>query len=153
MTIISKIQMFEQPEQHVLSTRATIHFRDFPETAGAAYGKIMEYAAQCGLLFSNGPYVCYHNADLEKLDVEMGFPVARPVSGNGEIVGYTIPAQKAVSGIFQGPYHETDPLMLEIVRWIVENGYEQAGAIFNYYLNDAGRPASELLTQITIPVK
>lgn len=153
MAIISKINLLEQPEQHVLSIRTTIHFNDYPNTAKQAYGAIMEYAARNGLMLSGGPFVCYHNADLENLDVEMGFPVAKPVLGNGDITGYTIPAQKAVSGIFLGAYTDTDPLMMEIIKWIAEHGYEQQGQIFNYYLNDENRPAAELLTQIVVPIK
>jgi len=153
MAIISKINLLEQPEQHVLSIRTTIHFNDYPNTAKQAYGVIMEYAACNGLLLSGGPFVCYHNADLENLDVEMGFPVAKPVLGNDYITGYTIPVQKAVSGIFLGAYEDTDPLMFEIIQWIIEHGYEQQGKIFNYYLNDDSRNASELLTQIVVPIK
>jgi effector-binding domain-containing protein len=152
MAIISKIGLIEQAEQHVLSIRTRIHFNDYPNTAKDAYEKIMEYAERHGFLFSSGPYVCYHNADLEDLDVEMGFPVAKPVSGNGEIAGYTIPVQKAVSGIFLGAYGDTDPLMMEIMQWISEHGYQQHGEIYNYYLNDDNRSAGELLTQIVVPV-
>lgn len=99
------------------------------------------------------PNVCYHNADLENLDVEMGFPVAKPVSGNVGIAGYTISVQKAVSGIFLGAYEYTDPLMFEIMQWIKEHGYEQQGKVYNYYLNDDDRNANELLTQIVVPIK
>lgn len=87
MAIISKISLFEQPEQHVLSILTTIHFNDYPNTAKQAYGVIMEYAAYNGLLLSGGPFACYHNADLENLDVEVGFPVAKPVLGNDYIMG------------------------------------------------------------------
>lgn len=153
MPIISKISLFEQPEQHVLSIRTTIHFNDYPNTAKEAYKKIMKYAELNGLLLSGGPFVCYHNADLENLDVEMGFPVAKPVLGNNEIAGYTIPVQKAVSGIYLGAYEETDPLMIEIIKWINEHDYEQQGKIYNYYLNDEDRNANELLTQIVVPIK
>lgn len=153
MAIISKISLFEQPEQHVLSIRTTINFNDYQNTAEHVYKKIMEYTAFNGLLLSGGPFVCYHNADLENLDVEMGFPVARSVSGNDDIAGYTIPVQKAVSGIFLGAYEDTDPLMIEIMQWIIEHGYEQQGKIYNYYLNDDNRNASELLTQIVVPIK
>jgi effector-binding domain-containing protein len=153
MTAISKIQLFEYPEQHVLSIRKTINFSDYPAIARRSYEEIMMYAAQQGLLFSNGPYVCYHNADLEKLDVELGFPIARPVSGDGEILGHTIPAQKVVSSIFLGAYEDTDPLLLEIMQWIAKHGLEQKGTIFNYYLNEGDRPTNELLTQIVVPVK
>jgi effector-binding domain-containing protein len=153
VAIISKITLLEQPEQHVLSIRSIIHFDDYPRVAGKAYGKIMDYAIRKGLLLSSGPFVCYHNADLEHLDVEMGFPVAKPLTGDGDIVGYTIPVQKVVSGIFLGAYTDTDPLMMEIIQWIAEHGYEQQGGIYNYYLNDEDRPVGELLTQIVVPVK
>lgn len=152
MAIISRIDLFEQPEQQVLSIRTTIPFTAYPEVAGQAYGKLMAYAAQNGLLFSGGPFVCYHNADLEALDVEMGFPVARPVAGNGEIAGHTIPTRKVASGLFLGAYEESDPLMMEIMQWIAAHGYEPQGEIYNYYLNDESRPAGELLTQIVVPI-
>ena len=153
MPILSKINLVEQPEQHVLSIRETIHFNDFSVIAKQSFGEIMAYAAFSHLLLSDGPFVCYHNADLENLDVEMGFPVARSVSGNDPIVGHTIPAQKAVSGIFLGPYTDTDPLMMEIMNWIIEQGYEQKGQILNYYINNDDRPPDELLTKIVVPIK
>lgn len=153
MAIISKINLFGQPEQYVLSIRTNINFNDYPNTAEESYKQIMKYVELNGLLLSGGPFVCYHNADLENLDVEIGFPVAKPVLGNNEIVGYTIPVQKVVSGISLGPYEEDDPLMIEIINWIKEHGYEQQGKIYNYYLNDEVRNANELLTQIVVPIK
>ncbi|WP_283410763.1 GyrI-like domain-containing protein [Anoxynatronum buryatiense] len=152
MAIISKINLFEQPEQHVLSIRTTIHFDDYPSTAGQAYGKIMAYADRNGLLFSGGPFVCFHNVDLANLDVEMGFPVAKPMTGEGDIGGSVIPARKVVTGIFLGAYTDTDPLMMEILQWIAAQGYEQQGGIYHYYLNDENRSESELLTQMVVPI-
>jgi len=152
MAIISKINLFDQPEQHVLSIRTTIHFNDFPDFSGQVYRKIEEYAAQTGLLFSDSPFVCFYNTDLENLDVEIGFPVANSAPGNGKIAGHTFPAQKVVSGIFLGAYQDTDPLMFSILQWVTDHGYKQQGPIFNYYLNDDDRPVGELLTRIAVPI-
>jgi len=121
--------------------------------AEQAFREIMDYADRNDLLLSGGPFVCYHNTDLENLDVEMGFSVAKPSPGNGAIIGYTIPVQKGVSGIFLGAYEDTDPLMIEIMQWIVEHGFEQQGKIYNYYLNDDQRDSGELLTQIIVTIK
>src|SRR5512133_3818880 len=145
MANVSTITIYEQTEQHVLSIRKVINFSDFPDTAKQTYEQIEAYVKQKNLLVSDCPFVCYHNSDLENLDVEMGFPVAKPVSGSGEIAGHTFPIQKVVAGIFLGAFEETDPLMLEIFQWINAHGFEQQGAIFNYYLNDGDRPASEQL--------
>ena len=42
----------------------------------------------------------------------------------------TIPAHKAMSGIFLGAYDESDYLMLEIIRQIGEHGFERQEAIY-----------------------
>ncbi len=153
MATVSNITLIEQAERHVLSVRQTIHFDDFSAVAGVAYQTIGKYAKEGGILFSGCPFVCYHNADLEQLDVELGFPVATPIKGQGAITGYTIPIQKAVSGIFLGPYTKTDPLMMDIFAWIAQTGYEPRGEIYHYYLNDETRPTTELLTQIVVTIK
>ncbi|WP_198135362.1 hypothetical protein [Alkaliphilus metalliredigens] len=53
MSIISKINLLEQPEQYVLSIRTTIHFNDYPNTAKEAYKKIMKIVSlikNCGVI-------------------------------------------------------------------------------------------------------
>ncbi len=154
MTIVTKIQLFNQTEQHVLSIRNRIDFSNYAAITKPAFAKIMAYAEMRNLLFSDGPFVCFHNADLENLDVEMGFPLAKPATGAGEITGYTIPARRMAAGIFLGAYEETDELLIAIMQWLCEHGFEQTGPIYHYFLNDEeGRVKSELLTRIVIPVK
>ncbi len=152
MAAVSNITLIEQREQPVLSVRKTIHFDHFAKTAKEAFEAIAAYARENALLFSGCPFVCYHNADLTDLDVELGFPVAAPQAGNGTVTGRTIPSHKAACGIFLGPYTQTDPLMMEIFSWIGQNGYQPHGDIYHYYLNDENRPESELLTQIAVAV-
>lgn len=153
MAIISNITLIEQAEQHVLSVRQTIRFDDFEKVAEEAYQAIAQYAKDKNILFSGFPFVCYHNADLQHLDVELGFPLARPIKGQDNIIGHTIPVQKAAIGLFLGPYTETDPLMMDVFAWIEQNGYEPRGEIYHYYLNDDARPTDELLTQIAVTIK
>ena len=143
MGTISKINLIEQAEQYVLSIRKIIRFEEFPQIAEQCYAKIGQFALQNDLLFSGCPFVCYHNVDLENLDTEIGFPVARPIQGNGEIVGRSIPAEKVVTGLFQGAFEETDPLMMDILQWINEHGYEAQGRIINYFLNEEDRLADQ----------
>jgi effector-binding domain-containing protein len=153
MPIISEINLFEQPVQHVLAVRTIIKFADYPKIAEQTFKKILEYLALNCVSVSGGPYVCYHNTDLENLDVELGFPVSKPIeTDSSEIFGYTIPIRKVVSGIYLGAYEETDPLMMEIFKWLVEHNYKQQGGIYHYYLNNDKRPKNELLTEIAIPI-
>ena len=152
MPIISKIDLYELGEQHSLSIREVIHFDSFAEIASRAFAQINDYAARQGLLFSGCPFVCYHNTDLSALDVEIGYPLATDIAGENEIQSVTIPPRRAVQGIFQGPYEESDPLMFEIIKWISTHGLTQQGPIYHYYLNNSEQKPSDLLTRIVIPV-
>ncbi len=153
MPIVSAINLLQEPEKHVLSIRTVIPFIEYSETAGKVYAKIIDYAQRNGILFSGAPFVCYHNTDMEHLDVEMGFPIANVERGDADILCHTISAQNTVSGIFLGAYEETDCLMSQIFRWIAEHGYEQQGIVYHHYLNEQNRLTCELLTRIAIPVK
>ncbi len=153
MAKISTIILMEQPEQQVMSIRTTINMKDLADVAGQIYGKIMAHLAKTGELAAGAPFTCYYNDDLNNLDVEMGFPVARSLQGNDEITARTIPAQRVITGLDLGPYRESDPLFFEMMKWLKDNEYEAQGTIYNYYLNDQNRPESELLTKIVIPVK
>ena len=154
MSRISSITLIEQPEQHVLTIRATIDFmNEFSDFCSQSFGGITEYLGRIGELFGDAPFVCFHNMDLEHLDVEVGFPVAKPINGNVDIKANTIPVQKVVSAIDLGPYEKQDPTLEEIFAWIQSNGYEMQGKIYYQYLNDTERPESEYLTKMVIPIK
>jgi len=40
----------------------------------------------------------------------MGFPVAKPLAGKGEIKAGEIPARKQVSCVHKGPYNQMEPV-------------------------------------------
>ena len=106
-----------------------------------------------GELPADAPIVCFHNMDLEKLDVEIGFPVAYSLDGKDDIIVKVIPTQKVVTTIDLGAYEKQDPTLEELFGWIHSNGYEMQGEIYYQYLNDTERPVDQLLTKMIVPVK
>lgn len=154
MARISQITLTHQPGVHTLTIRKTINFmEEFSDFAGYSFDKIAKYLDSVNELPGGAPIVCFHNMDLESLDVEVGFPVASPVSGKDDIAGNSIPAQKVVSAIDLGPYEKQDPTLEELFAWIQSKGYEMKGGIYYQYLNDTGRPENELLTRMVLPVQ
>jgi len=154
MARISSITLKQQPSFCALTIRKTIKFmEEFSAFTGQSFDRIMKYMNSLNILPSDGPIVCFHNMDLENLDVEVGFPVATPVNGKEEITGRTAPSQKVVSAIDLGPYEKQDPTLEELFAWIQNNGYEMQGEIYYQYLNDTERPESELLTKMILPIK
>lgn len=153
MTRISSITLTQQQEQHTLTIRKTINFMTgFSAFALDCFDKTNEYLSSIDSLFGGEPIVCFHNMDLEHLDVEIGFPVANHINGSKEIKANLMPSQRIVSAIDLGPYEQQDPTLEDIFTWIQQNGYEMQGTIYYQYLNDTNRPASEFLTKMILPI-
>ncbi len=154
MARISQIALTQYPGFHWLTIRKTINFmEEFSDFADEAVHKILTHLDSLQELPAGAPMVCFHNMELETLDVEYGFPVAGSVSGKEDITATHVPTQKVVSAIDLGPYEKQDPTLTELFEWIGENGYEMQGEIYYQYLNDIERPESEFLTMMLVPVK
>ncbi len=148
-----KIELIEQQIQPVLSVRTRTKLEDLPDLIGKSYQKIMDYLNELGEEAVGVPFTAYYNLDVQDLDVEMGFPVAKPLPGKGQIISGEIPGGRVVSSMHYGPYQEMEKHYAEITRWISDHGLEATGVAYEYYYNSPEDvPESELLTRIVIPV-
>lgn len=149
-----QFELNEQEEQPVLSIRTRTVVENLPKAIGEAYGKIMRYMGELGEPPAGVPYTAYYNLDMKDLDVEMGFPVARVLPGQGEVNAGAIPAGRYATCMYKGPYKQMEEPYNEIFKWMAENGYEPAGVSYEYYYNSPEEvPESELLTKIAIAIK
>lgn len=149
-----KIELMEQKEQPVLSIRTRTTLEELPDLIGRSYYKIMDYLKELKEEAADAPFTAYYNMDMQDLDVEMGFPVAKSLPGKGEILAGEIPGGKVVSSMHKGPYKEMEQPYTEMAKWISDNGYEPTGVAYEYYYNNPDDvPESELLTRIVMPVK
>lgn len=153
MCRISKITLKQLPETNVLSIRKTIDFfkeySDFMENAGR---EILALIEGKNILPSSGPIVCFHNIELETLDVEIGYEIALPVEPEGDVTEHILPSRIVATTIDRGPYEKQDATLDELIKWIPENGFAADGGIFYHYLNDEEQPENEYLTEMYIPV-
>ena len=154
MARITDITLIKQPKQQVISTRKTINFmKDFSDFTPEVFVEIMAYVETLDSLLGGEPFACFHNMDLENLDVEVGFPIADSINGQDEIKISTIPSEKVVTAIDQGPYESLDPSLNDLFIYIKNNNLEILGPIYYHYLNNTNCPEKEYLTKIIIPVK
>lgn len=149
-----QIQLTEAKEQPVLSIRTKTSVAKLPEEIGRAYGAIAAYLKELGEASAGAPFTAYYNLDMDDLDVEMGFPVSKPLAGKGEIKASVIPAGKQASCVFKGPYLQMTPAYEALTAWVAEQGLEPTGISYEHYLNAPGEvPDEELLTKIVFPIK
>jgi len=127
---------------------------NLPQVIGQAYGEIMQYMAELGEPPSDVPFTAYYNLDMQDLDLEIGFPVAKSLPAKGEIKSNEIPQGKYVSCMYKGAYSQMEEPYNEMFKWIEEKGYEQKGVYYEFYYNSPNEaPESELLTKIVMALK
>jgi effector-binding domain-containing protein len=146
---------FSEPEAQdsiVIRTRSAA--QDLPQVLGKAYDALMTYMSEAGIEASGAPFVGYFNMDMQDLDIEVGFPVAVPALGKGEIKHGTIPAGKQLSCLYKGPYSQIEPAYNAIMDYAAANNYTWTGTCYEFYLNDpVDTPENELLTKIVLFLK
>jgi len=149
-----QFQLTEVKEQPVLSIRTRTSVANLPQEIGRVYGAIAAYLEELGEAPADAPYTAYFNLDMDDLDVEMGFPVSKPLAGKGEIQAGVIPAGKQASYMYKGSYAQMGPAYEALTAWIKEQGLEPSGISYEYYYNAPGEvPDDELLTKIVFPIK
>lgn len=154
MAKISNIMVKQLPEQHMLTVRKTIDFfKEYSEFMGTTINNILSIIEENKTLPSSGPIVCFHNIELEALDVEIGFEIAKPINAQSPIEALVIPSRTVAITIDRGPYEKQDPTLELLMNWIPENGYKAVGGIYYHYLNGVEQPQEEYLTQMYIPVE
>jgi len=121
---------------------------------GEAYGRIAAYLAGSGEIPAGAPFTAYYNMDMQDLDVEIGFPVSKPLAGKDDIRASEIPGGKLAFALHTGPYSECGPAYEALTQFVKEHGFEATGVAYEFYLNDPQEtPQAQLQTQIVFPLK
>jgi effector-binding domain-containing protein len=136
----------------VIRKRASV--QQLPQILGQAWGAIMEVAGRTGAAPAGPPFVAYRNMDMQDLDLEIGFPFATRLGGEGEVQAGELPGGKAAECLYVGPYDKIASAYEAIQKWLDEHGHTPTGIAYEFYLNDpqTTRP-EELQTQVVFPLR
>lgn len=150
-----KIELTERSSERALAVKKRTDMEGLKDVINEGYALILNHLAELGVQASGQPFVAYTGqGSWEKFDTEMGFTVDRDVPCKGDLYMTKTHGGRAVTGTYKGSYEGLEKPYDEIYGYIKENGLEQVGAHYDYYLNDPSvTPENELLTKIVIPVK
>ena len=147
-------QVIDHEPQPVLSARIVTPVSGLPEAAGRTYGAIAAYLAELGEPMVGPAFMAYYNLDMEHLDVEIGFPVVRPVKGRGELQASILPGGKRAIGYHKGPYTTMAETYAGLEKWMREKGLTPVGTAYEHYFNSPGEVSqSELLTRVEFTLR
>lgn len=146
-------QLLDRQSQPTLAIRTRSSVQGLPQVLGQAWGAIMQYAGQMGVQPSGPPFVAYHNMDMQDLDLEIGFPFAQKLRGEGELLPGEIPGGKAAGCLHVGPYDQLGAAYEALQKWLEANCYTPSGVAYEFYLNDPQTtPPDELQTEVVFPL-
>jgi effector-binding domain-containing protein len=126
---------------------------------GAKIGELMQEAMKQQVRFVGGPFGLYLNspqdvknqADLKWL---VGIPIPEAAMVAAPLKKDEFHYAKVARCTHKGPYEAVAPTYAKVMEFIAANGYRPAGPVMEQYLNDPMTvPASELLTEIIVPVE
>jgi effector-binding domain-containing protein len=147
-------ELFEMQPTDTLSIRGITTFDELPNRIGSSYSAIMKYLAEVGEIPAGEPFVIYYNLDLQKFDVEIGFPVNKPLPGKEDIKPSGLPAGPAAKMLYKGLYSKMEPAYKTLTKFVEEKGLQPTGLAIEFYLNSPEEvPEDQLETRIVFPLK
>jgi effector-binding domain-containing protein len=91
---------------------------------------------------------------MEDLDIEVGFPVNRPLTSRGDLIGGVLAAGDYATCLHIGPYDQVGPAYAALTAYVQEQDRIATGAAYEYYLNGPGEvPPEQLQTLVAFPLQ
>ena len=148
MPKFSKPTLEQRPEMHYAAVRLQVPI-PFGKFIQPATDKVTAWLSARGIETTGAPFIRYLTTDMaKKLDIEVGWPVAAPVTGDEQIVTGTIPAGRYAVMMYTGSFRGKGLYKATVyfMGWAQENqvvwktaqidGVEWWAARFEHYLTD-----------------
>ena len=146
------IEVKSRPETNTMCIRTHTPVEKLKDVLGQSFGAIVQHIMSHGGQIIDGAYVAYFNMDMSNLDIEIGFPVAVPITSTGEIQLGKLNAGKFVTCVYTGPYEEMEPVYAALTQYMNEQGLKPTGTAYEFYLNGPETPPAALQTRIEFPI-
>ncbi|MBK8020105.1 MAG: GyrI-like domain-containing protein [Chloroflexi bacterium] len=137
----------------ILSVRFRSPVNNLSAHFGRIYQAIAEYLGAQGVGPAGPPFAIYHNMDMDDMDVEAGFPVTKPVRGQGEIQPGEIPGGAFAICHYTGAYDQIGPAYDTLTRFAGKQGFMPMGDAYEWYLTEPTVAPADLKTDIAFPVR
>ena len=127
-----------------------------------AFPRLFGWIAEKGYIPAGPPMGVYFNAPGQVPDEELLWEVQCPIGGEVAPSGpdeqglgvKRVEGAEVASTMHKGPFDQVGATFGALAGWIMENGYEIAGAGEEIYLSDPEKtPPGELLTELRFPVR
>jgi len=122
--------------QPFLFVRRRVAPADIAKTVGEGFGAVMGYGHSVGAVFAGRPVTRYPEMSPGMMTLEIGFPLAAPVAGNGAVECGTLSGGMVVFAVHEGAYAELGQSYTAMEKWMQTHGVKATGAPWESYITD-----------------
>ncbi|MDN0074341.1 GyrI-like domain-containing protein [Crenobacter sp. SG2303] len=132
----------------------TVARAEIQRVMGPAIAEVLATIAAQGIA-PTGPVFSHHlNMDPDTFDVEVGVPVASPVTRTGRVTPGELPAATVARTVYHGPYEGLGVAWGEFMAWIAAAGHEAAPDLWERYVTgpESGPDPASWCTELNRPL-
>ena len=137
---MTRCEVVQQHEQPTAVVHQTLPVAELPSFFARAFGQVSSAIRAQGVQPVGPPFAMYFGVPQETVEVEAGFPVARPVKRAGAVTAGHLPETRCVHATHIGPYETMAQTYGEMRDWMREQDFEPQAEMWEVYLSD---PRSE----------
>jgi effector-binding domain-containing protein len=137
---MADIQVIHHDEQPTAGIREQVPIGELTTFFGRAFRDTMAYLQSRGVSPVGPPFGKYYGTPADVVDVEAGFPVAAPITAEGNVIPGSLPAGKVVETVHVGSYETMHRSYSDMERYFAAAGLKPSSIMWESYLSD---PATE----------
>ena len=148
--MITGPKLEDRAAQHYVAIRTQVTMQELGTgVIPQLHSEVFTWLKQQDIAPAGAPFIRYLVINMmEKLDIELGWPVASALSGEGRITPGVLPAGRYASLIYTGSYEDLIKANAALLDWGAQNGImwdkreaengDEFGARFESYIKDPG---------------
>ena len=145
----------ELKPQDALAIKEEVANPEIPRRMGEIFGELMAFIQRNRVQAAGPPFALYHSWNDAKTVMEVGFPIASPVKGDGRVQPLVLPGGRVVNGSHVGPYDRLQETYGAMMKWMAEKGVKPAARMWEVYMTDPQKEKdpSKFVTQLFWPIE
>ena len=116
--------------------RAEVPMAELTSVFDRGFREVMQAIEAQGVAPAGPPFGFYPRMPGETVAVVVGFPVAGPVTADGDVEPFELPGGRVVTGTHVGPYDTLSATYEELMAWTQAEGLTLGEGMWEIYTSD-----------------
>ena len=133
---MAEISLTEVEPRPTAVVREVVAVSDLPGFFHRAFSAVAIAVQGQNVSVAGVPFGLFHGVPTDRVDVEAGFPLSRPIEASGPVTPSSLPGGRVVTALHVGPYDTLDQTYAELTAWMSEQSLTPGEDMWEEYLSD-----------------